>query len=71
MNRQDLSPLYNLQRYMFDLPPYLIAQYPVEPRDSARLLVVDRTAGKLEDRVFTDIIDFFSPGDTLVINQTK
>jgi len=71
VNRQDLSPLYNLQRYMFDLPPYLIAQYPVEPRDSARLLVMDRTAGKLEDRLFTDIIDFFSPGDTLVINQTK
>jgi S-adenosylmethionine:tRNA ribosyltransferase-isomerase len=49
----------------------LIAQFPVEPRDLARLMVMNRVSGRLEDRIFKDIIDYFEPGDTLVINKTK
>jgi len=71
VNQSDPLSIYDLKSYQFDLPPHLIAQFPVEPRDSARLLVMDRTSGKLEDRIFTDIIDYFEPGDTLVINKTK
>ncbi len=71
MNRSEQLSSYDLDRYLFDLPPQLIAQYPAEPRDSARLLVMDRFSGRLEDRIFTDICTYFSPGDTLVINQTK
>ena len=71
MNFSENLPIYDLPSYHFDLPPHLIAQFPVEPRDSARLLVMDRQSGKLEDRSFKDIIDYLSPGDTLVINKTR
>lgn len=71
MNSPEQLSKYDLKSYLFDLPPHLIAQYPAEPRDSARLLVMGRASGRLEDRIFTDIIDYFSPGDTLVINKTK
>lgn len=71
MNQSDPLSIYDLKSYQFDLPPHLIAQFPVEPRDSARLLVMDRASGRVEDRIFTDIIDYFQPGDTLVINKTK
>ena len=71
MNQSDPLSIYDLKSYQFDLPPHLIAQFPVEPRDLARLLVMDRASGKLEDRIFKDIIDYFDPGDTLVINKTK
>jgi len=63
--------IFKLENYQFDLPEELIAQYPVEPRDSSRLLVVDRGDGSTEDRVFRDVIDYFSPGDTLVLNDTR
>ena len=55
----------------YDLPRELIAQYPAEPRDSCRLLVLDREKGTLEDHVFTDIVDFLNEGDLLVVNQTR
>ncbi len=55
----------------YDLPRELIAQYPAEPRDSCRLLVLDRQTGAVEDHVFTDIVDFLDPGDLLVANQTR
>lgn len=65
------NDIYDLETYMFDLPANLIAQYPVEPRDSSRLLVLNRTTGCVEDKVFTDIIDYLNKGDTLVINKTR
>ncbi len=52
----------------FDLPPDLIAQAPVEPRDSARLLHVEET---LTDHVFTDLPNLLNPGDIMVFNNTK
>ncbi|KUG04126.1 s-adenosylmethionine:trna ribosyltransferase-isomerase [hydrocarbon metagenome] len=62
---------YNLESYHYDLPEELIAQYPIEPRDCSRLLVVDRNDGTREDRIFRDIIDYLQAGDTLVLNDTR
>ena len=55
----------------YDLPTGLIAQAPVEPRDSCRLLTVERTSGMLVDRVFSELPDILEPGDLLVVNQTR
>ena len=55
----------------FLLPEELIAQTPLEKRDNSRLLVVDRTNNTLEHKHFTDIIEYFEPGDCLVLNDTK
>ena len=55
----------------YDLPPELIAQEPAEPRDSCRLLVLDRADGSVAHRRFTDVIDYLDPGDLLVVNETR
>lgn len=55
----------------YDLPESSIAQTPVEPRDSSRLLVVNRHTGDLEHRLFRDVLDYLNPGDLLVLNQTR
>ncbi len=55
----------------YDLPEELIAQTPVEPRDASRLMVMDRHTGAVSHHVFSDIVDMLSPGDVLVINDSK
>ena len=55
----------------FDLPEELIAQTPLEKRDSSKLLVLNKETGEIEHKHFTDIIDYLIPGDVLVINDTK
>ncbi len=55
----------------YDLPPDLIAQNPVEPRDQSRLLVVRRDSGTWEHRVFADLPGLLDPGDLLVRNVTR
>ncbi|MCL2881518.1 MAG: tRNA preQ1(34) S-adenosylmethionine ribosyltransferase-isomerase QueA [Coriobacteriia bacterium] len=55
----------------YALPQELIAQTPAEPRDSCRLLVLDRAAGVCTHRHFTDILDYLDPGDLLVVNETR
>lgn len=55
----------------YPLPDELIAQAPAEPRDSCRLLVLNREDGSLEHRHFTDVIDYLYPGDLLVANKTR
>lgn len=55
----------------YDLPPELIAQHPVEPRDASRLLVIHRTAERIEHRRFRDIGEYLRPGDCLVLNNTR
>jgi S-adenosylmethionine:tRNA ribosyltransferase-isomerase len=55
----------------FPLPPDRIATRPCEPRDAARLLVVDRATGSWSDRVFRDLPDLLEPGDLLVVNDAK
>lgn len=60
-----------LHDFYYDLPQELIAQDPLSDRSSSRLMVMDRATGKIEHRVFRDIIDYLNPGDCLVINDTK
>jgi S-adenosylmethionine:tRNA ribosyltransferase-isomerase len=55
----------------YDLPEELIAQAPAEPRDSCRLLVLNRRDGTLEHRRFRDVGDYLEPGDLLVANRTR
>lgn len=55
----------------YDLPPEFIAQTPVEPRDAARLLVLERDSGKVTHCVFNQIGQFLAAGDLLVINETR
>ncbi len=60
-----------LSDFDYDLPESFIAQTPVEPRDSSRLMLLDRRTGAIEHRVFRDILDLINPGDVLVINNTR
>ena len=60
-----------LSELQYDLPRELIAQRPAEPRDAARLLVLDRSNGHVAHRVFGDIGDYLHPGDCLVLNDTR
>lgn len=55
----------------YDLPPALIAQQPLEPRDAARLLVLDRATGQIAHRRFGDLGHYVDPGDGLVLNNTR
>ena len=55
----------------YDLPSELIAQSPVEPRDSSRLLVMHRDTGALEHRHFPDLLEYLLPGDVMVFNQSR
>ena len=55
----------------YNLPPEFIAQAPLEPRDSSRLLVLNRDSAVLEHSVFHDIGNYLHPGDLLVLNQTR
>lgn len=55
----------------YHLPPEMIAQRPANPRDSSRLLVLDRGSGSISHHIFRDLTRFLSPGDALVLNQTR
>lgn len=55
----------------YQLPPELIAQSAVEPRDSSRLLVVHRGSSRIEHRIFRDVVEYTHPGDVLVLNDTR
>ena len=55
----------------YELPDELIAQAPAEPRDSCRLLVLDRKTGAVEHLIFSQIGDYLRPGDLLVANETR
>ena len=55
----------------YPLPPELVAQTPAEPRDSSRLLVLDRATGRTEHRRFTNILEYLRPGDLMVFNQSR
>ncbi len=63
--------LLSKKSYYYDLPEELIAQTPLEPRDSSRLLVYDRKTGQIEHKIFHDIIDYLNAGDVLVVNNTR
>ena len=60
-----------ISEYDFRLPQEFIAQYPAEKRDHSKLMVLHRRSGKIEHRIFHQIIDYLKEGDGLVINQTR
>ncbi len=60
-----------LSEFSFDLPEELIAEYPSENRDEARLMVLHRDSGKIEHKLFKDITDYFSEGDVMIMNNTR
>ena len=57
--------------FNYDLPERLIAQTPVEPRDSSRMMVCNRNNNLREDRIFHDIATYLRPGDVMVLNETR
>ncbi len=57
--------------FYYDLPKELIAQTPVEPRDSSRLMVIDRNNKTLEHKHFYDIVDYLNEGDCLIVNDSR
>ena len=60
-----------LSQYKYNLPEDLIAKYPADKRDESKMMVVDRSTGKIEHKVFRDVIDYFAEGDVFVVNNTK
>ena len=60
-----------LSEFRFDLPANLMATHPSKNRDEARMMVVHRSTGKIEHKVFKDILEYFDDGDVMVINDTK
>ncbi|MFH0912792.1 MAG: tRNA preQ1(34) S-adenosylmethionine ribosyltransferase-isomerase QueA [Candidatus Omnitrophota bacterium] len=60
-----------LSDFDYSLPKELIAQYPLKKRDAARLLVLNRSQGRIEHRIFKDITEYFDEGELLVLNNTK
>ena len=61
----------NTSDFYYELPKELIAQTPLEPRDSSRLLLLNRENGEIKHQTFSDIIDFLQPGDLLVANDSR
>lgn len=57
--------------FYYELPQELIAQTPLEPRDSSRLMKVDRRSGTIEHRHFFELVDLLQPGDLLVVNDSR
>ena len=60
-----------LSDFSFDLPEELIAEYPSDNRDEAKLMVIHRETGKIEHKLFKDIINYFSEGDVMIMNNTR
>jgi S-adenosylmethionine:tRNA ribosyltransferase-isomerase len=60
-----------LSEFDFDLPEELIANYPSENRDESRLMVVHRSTGQIEHKLFKDVLDYFSEGDVMIMNNTR
>ncbi len=60
-----------LSQFKFDLPLNLIAQHPAKSREESRLMVVHRKTGKIEHKVFRDILDYYNDKDVMVVNNTK
>jgi S-adenosylmethionine:tRNA ribosyltransferase-isomerase len=60
-----------LSQFNFDLPEKLVAQYPTDYRDESRLMVVHRDTGKIEHKIFKDVLDYFDEEDIMIFNNTK
>ena len=71
MGATDETGTTNINAFSYDLPQELIAQTPLEPRDSSRLLVIERETGSLVHSQFREIGDYLRPGDLLIANQSR
>ncbi|MFO7446742.1 MAG: tRNA preQ1(34) S-adenosylmethionine ribosyltransferase-isomerase QueA [Ignavibacteriaceae bacterium] len=60
-----------LSDFKYNLPKTAIAKYPVSPRDKAKLMVINRETEEIENKVFTDVVDYMEKGDCLVVNETR
>jgi S-adenosylmethionine:tRNA ribosyltransferase-isomerase len=60
-----------LSKFKFDLPKNLLAERPAKERDESRLMVINREKGKIEHKVFKDVLKYFGDGDTFIMNNTK
>jgi len=60
-----------LSQFNYELPKKLIANYPAKERDESRLMVVYRDSGKIEHKLFKDVLDYFDEGDCFIMNNTK
>ncbi len=60
-----------LSHFKFELPEGLLAEYPSEHRDEARLMVLDRKTETIEHKLFKDLVEYFDEGDVMVFNNTK
>ncbi len=60
-----------LSNFNFDLPEKLIAQYPSKERDQSRMMVLHKDTGKIEHRLFKDVLEYFGDGDAMIFNNTK
>ncbi len=60
-----------LSDFKYNLPKTAIAKYPVSPRDKSKLMVVNRETEEIENKVFTDVVDYMEKGDVLVVNETR
>lgn len=61
----------NTSDFFYELPQELIAQTPVEPRDSSRLMILNKQTGEVQHKIFHDLIDFLNPNDCLILNDTR
>ncbi|HEX9660603.1 MAG TPA: S-adenosylmethionine:tRNA ribosyltransferase-isomerase, partial [Rhodothermales bacterium] len=66
-----MSTPMKLSHFVYDYPSKLVARYPAEPRDSARLMVLDRKSETIEHKLVSDLPTYFRKGDALVLNDTK
>ncbi len=57
--------------FFYELPPERIAQHPAQPRDSSKLMVLDKFSGEVTHRIFRDVLEYFNEGDCLILNDTK
>ena len=65
MNKMKLS------QFNFDLPEELVAEYPSDNRDEARMMVIHRKTGKIEHKLFKDLMDYVNEEDVMIMNNTK
>ncbi len=60
-----------LSDFSYTLPKTSIAKYPVSPRDKSKLLILNRETQEMESKRFTNVVDYMSKGDILVVNETR
>lgn len=60
-----------LSDFKYNLPKTAIAKYPVSPRDKSKLMVLNKETGEIDDKKFTNVIDYMNDGDVLVVNETR